>query len=117
MHGLKALSVVGAILVLAACKTDEVRQDVPARIVDPTPESRTELQRVVSGALNGRELTLADDALNSNSLLVIEPSHLMGRDLRRPEQFRLLLSGSDCVLVHLGSDARYDLNDTRCVAE
>ena len=86
-------------------------------IVDPSPESRAELESIVSAALNGREVVIADDALSTDSLLIIEPSHLMGRDLRRPEHFRLVLSGSSCVLVHQGTDARYELTETNCTAE
>jgi hypothetical protein len=105
------------LLVLAACKTDSVRDEAPARIVEPTPESRTELQRVVSEALKRESITLADDALTDSSFLLIEPAHLMGRDLRKPEQFQLVLSGSGCVLVHTGSGARYELIHTNCTAE
>lgn len=112
-----AVAVVGALLILSACKTGAVRADVPARIINPTPESRAELLRVVSEALNGRVVTLADGALTNDSLLIIEPKHLSGRDLRKPEHFRLVLSGSRCVLVNQGTEARYELTETTCTAE
>ena len=67
--------------------------------------------------MDGREVRLAGSALTDDSLLIIEPAHLMGRDLRRPEQFRLVLSGSTCVLLHQGVDARYELTETNCTAE
>lgn len=113
----KALALVTVFVVLSACKTDAIREDVPARIVDPTPASRAELQHLVSGALNVREVTIADNALTGVSLLIIEPAHLTGRDLRRPEHFRLVLSGSTCVLIHQGADARYELKAASCIAE
>lgn len=112
-----AITVIGTLLVLSACKTGHVREDVPARVINPTTESHAALKRVLSDALNGRDVTIADDALSNDSLLVIEPAHLMGRDLRKPEQFRLVRSGSTCVLVHLGSDERYELGDTDCAPE
>lgn len=117
MRLFRAFSVIGILLITSACKTDDVREDVPARIVDPTPESRAELRALVSGALNGREVTLADDALSNGSLLIIEPAHLTGRDLRRPEHFRLVLSGSKCVLVHQATEARYELGQSTCTAD
>jgi hypothetical protein len=102
---------------LLACKTGAVKHEVSAYIVDPTAESQAELRQVVSSMLGGREVTLADDALTTQSMLVIEPQNLTGRDLGKPDQFRLLLSGSECVLVHLGSDARSELTKANCVAE
>jgi hypothetical protein len=50
-------------------------------------------------------------------LLIIEPAHLTGRDLRKPEQFQLVLSDSSCILVHQGTGARYELTETSCTAE
>ena len=42
---------------------------------------------------------------------------LTGRDLGRPEHFRLVLSGSRCVLLHQETEARLQLTETSCVAE
>ncbi len=117
MRYLAAFPVAVGFLALGACKFDAVRVEVPAQIVDHTPESYSELQQVVSSALGGRSVTIAEDALTKKSLLVIEPKHLTGRDLRTVEQFRLVISGSTCVLVHLGSDARTELSRANCVAE
>lgn len=117
MRRLNALSTVAVLLALAACRTGAVRAEVPARIVEPTPESRAELQHVVSSTLGGRSVTIADDALTKDSLLIMEPKHLTGRDLRKPDHFRLVLSDSRCVLVHQESDARFELTQTRCAAE
>ena len=117
MRSLNSLSIIGVFLALAACKTAAVRADVPAHIVDPTPESRAELQHVVSSTLGGRAVTIADLALTQDSLLIIEPKHLTGRDLRKPDHFRLVLSDSRCVLVHLESDSRIELMETNCAAE
>ncbi len=117
MRDLTVLSIVGVILVLNACKTDTVRAEVPAHVVDPTPESHAELQHVVSSALGGRSVTIAENALTKESMLIIGPRNLTGRDLGKPEQFRLVLSGSTCILVHLGSNSRSELAKTNCVAE
>ncbi len=117
MRSLRSLFIVGILLLVAACKTGAVRTEVPAYIVDPSPESRAELQHVVSSMLGGRTVTIADDALTTQSMLAIEPKYLTGRDLGKPDQFQLLLSGAACVLVHLGSDARSELSEANCAAE
>ena len=111
------LIVVGAGYLLAGCQANSERTELPARIVDPNSESRRELVSVVRGALNGSQVTIADNALTEASLLIIEPKHLMGRDLRKPAHFQLLLRGSDCLLVHEETGARLPLTATVCVAE
>ena len=117
MRFIKALFLGGTLLLVTACKTGAVRTEVPAILVDPTTASRAELRQIVGSLLGGRTVTIADDALTTQSILVIEPKYLTGRDLGKPDQFRLLLSGSDCVLVHLGSDARSKLSKANCAAE
>ncbi len=117
MRLFNALSIVGMLLSLAACKTGTVRADMPAYIVNPTPASRTELLQVVSSTLGGRTVTIADDALTKDSMLIIEPKNLTGRDFGKPDHFLLVLSNSRCVLVHQESDARSELMETSCDAE
>lgn len=116
---------------LAACRTapppDEpsLAGDQPALIVNPTPESHAELERVVSDMLFGAEVTLSKDALTESSVLVVERARirslenppLSGRDLGRPERFRLLTTGTECVLIHESNHARYELPETDCVPE
>ncbi len=110
------------ILFLAACQTLAARPDVPAVITNPTSESRTELARTVSRALNGAPITLADDALTRESSLIVERARprdldgrpLTGREVGRPEHFRLVKNGSRCVLVHEGSGRRWTLASATC---
>ena len=117
MRYINALILVGAIFAMSTCKVTASGADVAARINSPTQASRAELLRVVVEALNGSKVTIADNALTNTNLLIIEPKHLTGRDLRRPVHFRLMLSGSDCVLVHQGTEARTILAQTQCAAE
>jgi hypothetical protein len=105
---------------LAGCA--HAAHDVPALITNPTAESRAELLRLVSRALNGASLTIADDALTRDSTLIIERARvrdasgvpLTGRDTGRPERFRLVKNGTRCVLVHEGSGRRWALSSTAC---
>jgi len=112
-----------AILTLmAGCGTVPGQADVPAVLVKPNAESRAELLRAVSAALNGASVTLADDAFTRKNSLSIERKAardasglpVQGRELGRPEQFRLVISGSDCVLVHEGSGRRLKLANVAC---
>ena len=117
MRYISILILVGAIFSMSACKVSASGADVAANINSPTQASRAELLRVVVEALNGSTVTIADNALTNTNLLIIEPKHLTGRDLRRPVHFRLLLNGSDCVLVHQGTEVRTILAQTQCTAE
>lgn len=120
----QCLSLTGLMLV-AACNSAPVQPDIPAVIVEPDEASRDELRQVISTALNGADITLADDALTTESSLSIEhPQHqgieqqpLRGRDLGRPETFHLVLDGSQCVLVHDKTGLRWLLLDTECRAQ
>jgi hypothetical protein len=106
-------------LAVAACSAE-----VPARIVAPTPESRAELNHAVSRALGGIPVTLAEDALTESSVLTLEHAPpgaegraATGRELDRPERFRLLKVGMRCVLVHESDGAHTLLTQTTCAPE
>jgi hypothetical protein len=109
---------------LAACLVRSTPPDVPAVLTRPTAECRAELRRVVSGALNGTPVTLAEDALTVESTLIVERTPrrdtqgrpLDGRETGRPERFRLVRSGSRCVLVHERTGRRYALSSADCSA-
>ena len=96
--------------------------DLPALITKPTAESRAEVARAVSTALNRAGVPLAEDALVRESILVVEGAHpraiggapATGRETRRPEHFRLVKSGLRCVLVHEESGHRFTLPSTKC---
>ncbi len=117
MRYVSALLLLSACVSLSACQSSAAQADVPARVDNPTAESRADLLRAVTGILNSSEVTLADDALTNDSLLIIEPKHLTGRDLRKPEHFQLVLRGTRCVLVHQETATRLLLVDTTCTAE
>ena len=125
MNLAQTAAVVFALVALSACKTATTQEDVPALIAEPTPESRAELTRVVSKALNGAPVTLADDALTQNSQLIIERNEprdsqgrpLSGRDLGKPDHFQLVKAGPECILIHQANDKRYVLTDTTCAPE
>jgi hypothetical protein len=100
-------------LMLSACAASYAEPYAAAIIDKPTSASRAELARAVSGALNGAPVTLADDALTRESTLSVEQRHT-GRDLGRPEHFRLVKRGNDCALVHERTGKRTTLASTSC---
>jgi hypothetical protein len=122
----------GSIAVAAAlwiaCRTAHpapASPDAPARIVNPTSESRAALEAAVREALQGAPVTLADDALTHESVLVLErtPARgpdglpLSGRETRPPERFRLVKRGPECLLVHEGDGRLFPLPAVECEPE
>ncbi len=108
--------------VICGCQTSSAQEDVPALIAHPTAQTRAELLRALTEALDGATVTIADDALTRENLLIIERKPhrdlrgrpLSGRDLGRPEPFRLVRSGSQCFLVRERTGERWLLQKTTC---
>jgi hypothetical protein len=98
-------------------------QERPALIAAHTEASRAELARVVSAAMNGQPVTLADDALTRDSVLTIERRTppgpqgraATGRTLEAPEQLKLVLRGERCLLVRAADGREWQLDQARCV--
>ena len=113
------------ILLLAGCQTMNVDADVPALITDPDDASRAALQAAVAASFGGLDVLLADDALTTTSVLMIERSprrslnnnQAMGRVIEQPLRFQLVKNGVDCTLIDLRDDSRHVLADTSCVPE
>lgn len=116
--------IAGVVLTIVGCQTLASGADVSARITEPTDDSRAALQNAVNDALN-IGVTLADDALTGSSVLIIErnpPRNMQsppaqGRNMDTPILFRLVLNGSDCILIDQRDDSRYPLEKTTCAAE
>lgn len=94
----------------------------PALLNNPSASDLAELQRVVSAALHGAPVRLAEDALTRDSELTIdrvEPrtpagTPLDGRQIGHPEHFRLVKRGSQCVLIQAGSGKHWLLHTVTC---
>jgi hypothetical protein len=105
-------------LIVIACAS------APAVVVNSNDQSRAVLQRVVSEALSVEHVTLSPGALTNDNLLIIERSRhrapsgvlINGRETELPDQFRLFLQGSDCVLQHVQTEREWVLAETRCIA-
>jgi hypothetical protein len=107
---------------LPACSAWPARAGTPAVIIHPTAASRAALERAVSAEFHGVPVRLAGDALTRDSLLVVSRAQardvrglpLNGRELGRPQHFRLLRRGSQCVLLHLETGRARVLTHTTC---
>jgi hypothetical protein len=97
-------------------------QEQPAVIAAHTEQSRAELARAASSAMNGQLVTLADDALTRESVLLLERRTppgpqgraATGRTLEAPVRLELVLRSGRCLLVT--ADGReWELTEARCV--
>lgn len=110
-------AILAVALASCGCAAPGNGQERPAVLAEPSAETRAELRLAVSAALNGADVMLADDALTKDSRLVVERRHLKGRELDRPEQFRLVMIGTRCLLVHEPDGERREIPGARCVPE
>ena len=117
-------AIAGIAFVMVGCQTLANGEDVAARITNPTAHSRAALQNTVNDVLM-TDVALAADALTDSSVLIIEqhpPRNMQsplsqGRNLDTPIRFRLVLNGSDCILIDQRDNSRYVLEMTTCAAE
>ena len=120
--GVAAVIAAAAVADSGACAQRTAQPDVPATLTAPTDDTRAELLRVVGGAMNGAPVTLAADALTNDDTLIVERGagrdaramNLGGREMGKPDHFRLVKRGSSCVLIHVESGRRLTLHAATC---
>lgn len=102
----------------AACKTIPPTKGVPAVLQEASDETTAELTEVISKALHGVRVTLAPDALTTDSTVIIEKQNFaaIGRRMDRPDHFTLSLSKGKCVLTHEQTGNNYALKHAKCKA-
>lgn len=112
------------VMPMLACSSQAAQGEAaPALLAEATPAARAELEQVISTALHGVPVTIAEDALTRESIVVIErrsvhnlqQPRLDGRKLERPETFRLMVAGDACWLVKVSDGSRWPLRDITCV--
>jgi hypothetical protein len=122
MRGLAVAAGVAGLIAAGACAQRSAPADVPAVLVAPTESARAELLRIVGDAMNGASVTLAADALTADDTLIVERAarrgakdmNLGGREMRRPDHFRLMKHGAACVLIHVETGRRWTLSSAAC---
>ena len=115
-----------AMTVAAPCPAQSTAppRERPAVLAQSTDATRIELRTTVARMLHAPSVTVADDALLHQSLMVIEKirprdaqgMQLSGRDFDKPEPFRLMIIDDACVLVRLRTGERVVLGHSQCVA-
>ncbi len=106
---------------VAACQSHN-QNSQSAALVNPSSETITELQRTMSTSLYGAPVTLSESAFTDGNVLTVEtrarnsPDARLagGRTMVRPEQFRLIAQGDDCLLEKLSTGERFQLRVARC---
>ena len=122
MRRLAVAAGVAGLIATGACAQRSTQADAPAVLVSPTEATRAELLRIVGEAMNGAPVTLAADALTADDTLIVERAarrdakdmNLGGREMGRPNHFRLVKRGASCVLVHVETGRRWTLASAAC---
>lgn len=110
---------------LVACQTaapPTTPTFAPAVLVQPSQESFQALGSTVARLLNVPSVTLAPDALQHTSRMVVEKARprgmdglpLTGRDFDQPEAFQLVTDGALCILIRLRTNTRETLHTGQC---
>ncbi len=111
-------------LILSACQTPAKGAGVPALLTNPSAQTNTALEAAISGALNGRHVTLASGAFTKRPDVIIElaaystlgGAPMDGRRMDRPDHFTLKARGANCFLVHEETGEVYKLSGVECKA-
>ncbi|PHS41235.1 MAG: hypothetical protein COA91_02670 [Robiginitomaculum sp.] len=118
---------IAAAIIGTGCQTVPPTKGAPALLVNASPKVTTEIQDVVSQALNGVQVTVAPDVLTKSPTMAIERPEfrspagdpIMGRRMDMPEDaadhFTLSRSNEKCVLTHEQTSVSYVLKSARCV--
>jgi hypothetical protein len=109
---------------MSSCEVLPAQEPQSAFLTSPTAQSRAELRRVVSTALNGVAVRLADDALTHDGALIVDRSQFRdaaglpvnGRELGKPEHFQLVKQGRRCILIHQRTGKRWILHSATCAS-
>jgi hypothetical protein len=101
---------------LPACASKGTPAGAPALLSAQSPEARSEVAHVVAASLHREQVAIADDAFVTTSSIMIEPTHLEGRETRPPERFILLKRAMKCVLKRERTGEEWELKSARCTS-
>jgi hypothetical protein len=99
-----------------------VAEEVPAWVSVPSTQTQATLQSAMTRLLGGGPIRLAPDAFARSSLLTLEhaaPRHGASATagsliVEKPEQFKLALTGSQCLLIRVKTAERTPLGQLKC---
>ncbi|MCP4488405.1 MAG: hypothetical protein GY820_13950 [Gammaproteobacteria bacterium] len=109
-------------LTIIGCKTIQVNAPAPALLEEVTDEVLTEIRQVISAALHGRKVIIADNVFTRSSKLIIQRKrHLdasgnpvQTRVDEAPFIYQLLKQNNSCFIEEASSSRRYILLQAKC---
>ena len=118
----RALAIL-SLSVMLGCQA--MAEELPAVVATPSTESTIALQEAISQLLADTPVTLAPDAFTASSLLTLEhaPRRSMTGPragsliLEKPEQFKLLITGSHCHVLRVKTGQRTRVAGIPCRPE
>lgn len=124
MYRLFWVAMVLSAALLSGCKTMANETPIPALLAQTDSQIITQLETVISKAMDGRKIALAPDSLMDKSYIAINPPSvgrrngmiIDGRSMERPDHFDLMMAGRTCYLVHRQTGEKYKLKNMPCVA-
>ena len=77
-------------------------------MINSQPNAIKIIEDIISTSLHGTKITLSKNAFIHDSIIIIEPTKIqsieqpqgMGRNVRQPEKYQLILDGGQCFLLH-----------------
>lgn len=111
-----------ALFFLSSCVISSQRTYAPAILINSQPKATKILEDTISTSLHGTEITLSKNAFTHDSIIIIEPTkiqsirlpHGMGRNVRQPEKYQLILDGGQCFLLHDKTQLTWHLGNLKC---
>ena len=111
------------LLTVAACATNDAADSyVAATLVSSDASIQSAVVDVLTQALPGRRITIAENAFVSSPVLTLEPPIIrrlegdisLDRNLDAPETFRLFKRGEDCIIIHQRTTGEYPVPGAVC---
>lgn len=120
---MRAIVIIGLIFGLGGCVSTDFSKSVPAVLADDGKDYRPIIIKAVTEALGGRKISLTQNALKTDSRLLLEPkaepldpfgNPMSGRLRGKPDDFTLRAVDGLCILHHEDKDTYYPLSDVNC---
>lgn len=119
------LLMTGLVLGCQSATEEALAEAVPAVVSAPSADTQTRLSTAISTLLDGTPVRLGPNPFTHSSLLTLEHAPIRSIEgpatgslvLGKPEQFRLLLADSQCLLLRVKTGERRPIVNLRCHPE
>ncbi len=122
MNKAPAITLFGAAFFLIGCAGKTSLEYGDAVLLNPSPQTRTEISNVISEALGGRRVKIGPESFVESNLLIIDTEQarfadgytIYGRDRARPNHFHLKMSKGGCSIFHEETGQFFSLSLSKC---